>query len=37
MKVMSYLDYMNRAGLVTAKAASWKDIYFPGIHNANGS
>ncbi|CAM5440555.1 Putative aliphatic sulfonates-binding protein OS=Afipia felis OX=1035 GN=ssuA_4 PE=4 SV=1 [Afipia felis] len=37
MKVMSYLDYMNRAGLVTAKASSWKDIYFPGIHNANGS
>lgn len=37
MKVMSYLEYMNRAGLVTAKASSWKDIYFPGIHNANGS
>jgi len=36
-KVMSYLDYMNRAGLITAKAQSWKDIYFSGIHNANGS
>jgi len=36
-KVMNYLDYMNRAGLVTAKAKDWKDIYFPGIHNANGS
>lgn len=36
-KVTTYLDYMNRAGLVTAKAKSWKDIYFPGIHNANGS
>lgn len=36
-KVTTYLDYMNRAGLVTAKAKDWKDIYFPGIHNANGS
>lgn len=36
-KVLVYLDYMNRAGLIAAKTKNWKDIYFPGIHNANGS
>jgi len=36
-KVLNYLDYMNRAGLVTAKTSDWKDIYFDGIHKANGS
>lgn len=36
-KVLTYLDYMNRAGLVSAKTKDWKDIYFPGIHKANGS
>ncbi|MBY0380502.1 MAG: ABC transporter substrate-binding protein [Xanthobacteraceae bacterium] len=36
-KVLSYLDYMNRAGLVSAKTSDWKDIYFDGIHKANGS
>jgi NitT/TauT family transport system substrate-binding protein len=36
-KVLVYLDYMNRAGLVAAKTKDWKDIYFPGIHKANGS
>jgi NitT/TauT family transport system substrate-binding protein len=36
-KVLVYLDYMNRAGLIAAKTKNWKDIYFPGIHGANGS
>lgn len=36
-KVLNYLDYMNRAGLVSAKTSDWKDIYFDGIHKANGS
>jgi NitT/TauT family transport system substrate-binding protein len=36
-KVLVYLDYMNRAGLVTAKTSDWKDIYFDAIHNAKGS
>ncbi len=36
-KVLVYLDYMNRAGLVSAKTSDWKDIYFDAIHNANGS
>ncbi len=36
-KVLVYLDYMNRAGLVSAKSTDWKDVYFSGIHGANGS
>jgi len=36
-KVLVFLDYMNRAGLVSAKTSDWKDVYFSGIHNANGS
>lgn len=36
-KVLVYLDYMNRAGLVSAKTSDWKDIYFDAIHNAKGS
>ena len=36
-KVLTYLDYMNRAGLVSTKTSDWKDIFFPGIHGASGS
>ncbi|OYW32250.1 MAG: nitrate ABC transporter substrate-binding protein [Rhizobiales bacterium 12-66-7] len=36
-KMMTYLDYMNRAGLVTAKAKDWRDLFFAPIHNASGS
>ena len=36
-KVLTYLDYMNRAGLVSAKTSDWKDIFFSGIHGASGS
>ena len=36
-KIMVYLDYMNRAGLVPAKATSWQDVFFSGIHGAKGS
>jgi NitT/TauT family transport system substrate-binding protein len=36
-KVLTYLDYMNRAGLVTAKTSDWKDIFFSGIHGVPGS
>jgi NitT/TauT family transport system substrate-binding protein len=37
MKVLTYLDYMNRAGLVSTKTNDWKDIFFSGIHGAPGS
>jgi NitT/TauT family transport system substrate-binding protein len=36
-KILTYLDYMNRAGLVAAKTSDWKDIFFSGIHGAPGS
>ena len=36
-KVLVYLDYMNRAGLVSVKTTNWKDIFFSGIHGADGS
>jgi NitT/TauT family transport system substrate-binding protein len=36
-KVLTYLDYMNRAGLVSTKTSDWKDIFFSGIHGAPGS
>ena len=36
-KILTYLDYMNRAGLVSTKTSDWKDIFFSGIHGAPGS
>src|SRR3954467_2146627 len=33
-KILTYLDYMNRAGLVATKTNDWKDIFFNGIHSA---
>jgi NitT/TauT family transport system substrate-binding protein len=36
-KILTYLDYMNRAGLVATKASDWKEIFFSGIHGAPGS
>lgn len=36
-KVLTFLDYMNRAGLVSAKTGDWRDIFFPNIHAASGS
>lgn len=36
-KMLVYLDYMNRAGLVSTKTTDWKDLFFPTIQNASGS
>lgn len=36
-KVLVYLDYMNRAGLVKAQTTNWQDIFFSGIHDRKGS
>jgi NitT/TauT family transport system substrate-binding protein len=36
-KILTYLDYMNRAGLVATKTSDWKDIFFSGIHGVPGS
>jgi NitT/TauT family transport system substrate-binding protein len=36
-KVMSYAEFMARIGLVSGKPASWKDVFFPEIHDLPGS
>ncbi len=36
-KVLTYLDFMNRAGLVVVKTSNWQDIFFANIHGAAGS
>ncbi len=36
-KVMVYAAFMAQTGLLTAKPASWKDIFFDDIHNLPGS
>jgi len=36
-KMLVYLDYMNRAGLVSTKTDDWKELFFPNIQNAQGS
>jgi NitT/TauT family transport system substrate-binding protein len=35
-KIMAYADYMARAKMIPAKPASWKDVFFPDIHNLPG-
>ena len=34
---MKYADFMNKVGSIKKKPASWKDLFFPDIHNAAGS
>lgn len=36
-KVLVYLDFMHRAGLVSATTKDWRDVFFPAIHDASGS
>ena len=31
------LDFMYRVGSIKTKAASWKDMYFPEVHNLPGT
>ena len=35
--VMKYADFMFDAGYIKTRAASWKDLYFPEIHDQPGS
>jgi NitT/TauT family transport system substrate-binding protein len=35
--VTKYVDFMNRTGSIKAKPASWKDLFFPNVHNLPGS
>lgn len=36
-KVLDYLAFMNRVGLVEATTENWQDIFFPMIHDEEGS
>ena len=35
--IQKYADFMFEVGSIKTKAASWKDIYFPEIHNLQGN
>lgn len=35
--MLTYLEYMNRAGLVTTSTDDWRDIFFDYIHDQDGS
>ena len=34
---MKYAEFMQRVGMVKIKPASWKELYFPNVHNLPGS
>jgi NitT/TauT family transport system substrate-binding protein len=36
-KIMPYAEFMARTGLLAVKPASWKDVFFPDIHDLSGS
>jgi NitT/TauT family transport system substrate-binding protein len=35
--VMKYADFMHRVGSIKVKPASWKELFFPDIHDRPGS
>jgi NitT/TauT family transport system substrate-binding protein len=35
--IMAYAEFMGRIGMIPAKPESWKDAFFPEIHNLPGS
>ncbi|TFW33816.1 ABC transporter substrate-binding protein [Massilia horti] len=35
--VTKYVDFMQRTGAIKAKPSSWKDMFFPNVHNLPGS
>lgn len=35
--VMKYVDFMYKVGAIKVKPASWKDLFFPEVHNLPGS
>ena len=34
---MKYAEFMQRVGAIKEKAGSWKDLFFPEIHDKSGS
>ena len=35
--VMKYVDFMYKVGSIKVKPDSWKDLFFPNVHNLPGS
>jgi NitT/TauT family transport system substrate-binding protein len=35
--IVKYVDFMFKVGSIKAKADSWKDLFFPNVHNLPGS
>jgi sulfonate transport system substrate-binding protein len=35
-KIMDYARFMSRVGLISAKPASWQDVFFDDIHKLRG-
>jgi hypothetical protein len=35
--VMAYADFMQRTGQIKGKPAKWQDVFFPFIHELQGS
>ena len=35
--VMKFADFMHRVGTIRSKPQSWKDLFFPAIHDLPGS
>jgi NitT/TauT family transport system substrate-binding protein len=35
--VMKMVDFMHKSGTIKVKPASWKDLFFPNMHNLSGS
>lgn len=35
--VLKYVNFMNKVGSIKAKPESWKDLFFPNVHNLPGS
>ena len=35
--LMKYADFMSRIGSLKQRPASWKDVFFPEVHDRQGS
>jgi sulfonate transport system substrate-binding protein len=36
-KIMAYAEFMSRVGMLPARPASWRDVFFPNVHQLPGS
>lgn len=35
--IMKYADFMTKIGSIKVKPDTWKDVFFPNVHNLSGS